>query len=127
MNISHHLEKAANVAIASVMNEVKGVHGAVVATGDGFEIAAKVENTAQVSRLAAMASSIAALGAVAGEESQLGVCDHVLIEATQGYIVMRQIRRDDMDLILSVVAGRDAVVGQLVYFTRSAAQTLSQA
>ena len=42
------------------MQEVKGIKTTVVATEDGFEVTARVKNTAQVARLSAMASSLAA-------------------------------------------------------------------
>jgi predicted regulator of Ras-like GTPase activity (Roadblock/LC7/MglB family) len=109
------------------MREVKGSRAAVVSTEDGFEVAAQVENTAEVSRLSAMASSIAALGAIAGEESRVGACDNVVIAAQDGHIVMRQVRRNDVSLVLSIVAGREAIVGQMLYFSRQAARGLEAA
>ena len=74
-----------------------------------------------------MASSIAALGAIAGEESRLGACRNVVIEATGGHIVMLQARRGDVSLVLSVVAGREAIMGQILYFSRQAALALERA
>lgn len=108
------------------MREVKGVKAVLVSTEDGFEVAAQVENTAPVSRLSAMASSLAALGALAGEESRLGACDSLVMQATDGLIATLQIHRPDITLILSVVTGRDAVVGQVLYFSKKMAQTLQK-
>lgn len=127
MALSPAIQSAAHAAIDTLMAEVKGIKAVMIATEDGFEVAAKVENTAQVSRLAAMASSLAALGAVAGEESGLGLCDSVLIEAAHGYILMLQSRRPEVGLILSVITSREAVMGQALYLTRKAAQTLEKA
>ena len=124
MTLSPHLQAAANSATDTLMREVKGAKAALISTEDGFEIAARVENTAQVSRLSAMASSMAALGAMAGEESQLGQCNSLLMQADQGFMVIVQIRRADASLILSVITGPDAVVGQLLYFCRHAALVL---
>ena len=90
-------------------------------------VAARVENTAQISRLSAMASSMAALGALAGEESRLGTFDSLVMEAADGLIAILQVRRDDVSLIMSVVTGRDAVVGQVLYFSKQAARTLQGA
>ena len=127
MTIAPHLKTACDSALNDLMQEVKGIKAVVVATEDGFEVAARVENTAQVARLSAMASSLAALGAMAGEESQLGVCRSLLMEAAEGYIVIVQVRRADVSLIVSVVTGRDAVVGQVLYFSKKAAATLQAA
>ena len=127
MTIAAHLKTACDRALDELMQEVKGIKAVVVATEDGFEVAARIENTAQVARLSAMASSLAALGAMAGEESQLGVCHSLLMEAAEGYIVIVQVRRADVSLIVSVVTGRDAVVGQVLYFSKKAAATLQAA
>lgn len=124
---AEHLRPAATRAVELVMREVRGSRAAVISTEDGFEIAAQVENTAQVARLSAMASSIAALGAMAGSESGIGNCDNVVIAGMGGHIVMRQIRRDDVSLVLSIVASRDAIVGQMLYFSRQAARSLERA
>ena len=127
MIIALHLKNACDRAVNDLMQEVKGIKAVVVATEDGFEVAARVENTAQIARLSAMASSLAALGAMAGEESQLGVCHSMLMEAAGGHIVIVQVLRADVSLIVSVVAGRDAVVGQLRYFAKKVASDLQVA
>jgi uncharacterized protein len=127
MSIAPDLQRACEKSLDELMAEVKGIKAIVIATEDGFEVAARVQNTAQVSRLSAMASSLAALGAMAGEESQLGVCQSLLMEADGGYIAIVQVRRPDVSLIFSVITGRDAVVGQVLYFSKKAAQTLQNA
>ena len=126
MNLNPRIKISAEQAIALIMREVKGSKAAVISTEDGFEVASQVENTAEVSRLSAMASSIAALGAIDGEESHIGLCDNVVIAGVSGHIVMRQIRRKDVSLVLSVVAGREAIVGQMIYFSRQAAKAMEQ-
>lgn len=127
MVIEPKLARAAENAADLLMRDVKGVRAVVVSTEDGFEVAARVENTAQIARLSAMASSLAALGALAGEESRLGACDSLVMEAAEGYIAILQVRRADVSLIMSVVTGRDAVVGQVLYFSKQAARALENA
>ena len=127
MNITPRIRLAAESAIDTLMREIKGVKAVVISTEDGLELAARVENTAQVARLSAIASSLAALGAVAGEESQLGLCDNVAIEATHGHILMLQARHPEMPLIVSVVTSRDAIIGQVLYFAKQATQLLQHA
>jgi predicted regulator of Ras-like GTPase activity (Roadblock/LC7/MglB family) len=127
MKVDPRVLQAAEQAVALLMREVKGSRAAVVSTEDGFEVAARVENTAEVNRLSAMASSIAALGAIAGEESRIGTCDNVVIAGSGGHIVMRQIRRGDISLVLSLVASREAIVGQMLYFSRKAGMALEHA
>ena len=127
MKIEASLQRACNTVLDSLMEQVKGIKAVVISTEDGFEVAARVENTAQTARLSAMASSLAALGAMAGEESQLGICHSVVMEAAQGHIAILQVRRDDLSLIVSVVTGSDAVVGQVLYYSKQAAIALRAA
>ncbi|MBS0426801.1 MAG: roadblock/LC7 domain-containing protein [Proteobacteria bacterium] len=127
MNFSPRIKAAADAAVDHLMRELKGVKAVVIATEDGFELAGRVENNAQVSRLSALASSLAALGALAGEESHLGACDNVTIEAAHGHLVMVQARHDEIDLIVSVVTGRDAIIGQVLYLTKQVARSLRSA
>ena len=126
MHIDPAQQAGALAVIDRLMQEVKGIKAVVVSAEDGFEIASRTENTAQVARLSAVASSLAALGAVAGEESQLGACDSIVVEAENGQIVMVQARGEVLDLIVSVVTGRDAIIGQVLYFTKQAALTLQR-
>ena len=124
MSVAPALQQACEKSIDELMLQVGGIKAIVVATEDGFEVAARVQNTALINRLSAMASSLAALGAMAGEESQLGVCQSMLMEADDGYIAIVQVRRPDVSLILSVITGRGAVVGQVLYFSKKIAQAL---
>jgi predicted regulator of Ras-like GTPase activity (Roadblock/LC7/MglB family) len=127
MNIDPQINSAAESAIQKLMDNIHGIKAVVISTEDGFEIAAWVENTAQVSRLAAMASSMAALGAIAGEESQLGTCDNIMIEAPKGYLTMMQARHPKINLIISIITDKDAVMGQVLYFSRQVCKTLENA
>lgn len=124
MDIDPHLKANAQAVIEKLMEDVRGIKAVVISTEDGFEVAARVENTAQVSRLAAMASSLAALGAIAGEESQLGNCDNIMIGADNGHLIMMQAKQSKLVLIISVITGKDAIIGQVLYFCRQASKKL---
>lgn len=118
------LKIAAATCILELMERVKGLQAVVVSTEDGFEIASYAQNKAQTRRLAAMASSLAALCDVAGEESQLGLSDSVTISAAEGHIIMLKVPRVDLPLTLSVVARKETVIGQALYFARATANEL---
>jgi uncharacterized protein len=127
MNVDPKIQAAAQDAVDSVMREVRGAKASVVSTEDGFEVASRIENTAEIARLSALASSMAALGAIVGDESRLGACSKVVIEAVDGHVVMVQAQRADVTLVLSVVAGRDAIMGQILYFAAQATRALEAA
>jgi uncharacterized protein len=126
MTLDPKLKTSAQAAVAGVMREVKGAKAVVISTEDGFEVASQVENSTQTSRLSAMASSFSALGALVGEESQLGLCNNVIIDATEGYILILQIRNPKLTLTMCVVAGKDSVIGQVLYFSKQAALSLTE-
>ena len=127
MLIDLSLAAAAEAAINDLMRDVTGVNAVVISSEDGFEIAARVQSKAQVARLSAMASSLAALGVLAGEESQLGACDHIAISAQNGNLIMLQARHSKMDLILSIVTNEDAIFGQILYSGKRAVRMLEGA
>ena len=127
MNPSPALRQAAQATVDGLMQELKGARAVVIATEDGFELAGRMDSDAQVARLSALASSLAALGALAGEESNLGACDNVTIEAAQGHLVMMQARHVEVNLILSVVTSREALIGQVLYLAKRAVRDLRQA
>lgn len=124
MNLDPRVTQAAQAAVEMVMREIKGAKAAVVSTEDGFDVASHSQNTAETARLSAMASSMAALANIAGEESRVGESASVLIEASQGHIVMLQARRPDVSLVLSIVMGSEAITGQALYFSKKAARAL---
>jgi predicted regulator of Ras-like GTPase activity (Roadblock/LC7/MglB family) len=118
------LERNAQAAIDLVIEKAASVKAVVISTVDGFEVASRVENTAQITRLSAMASSLSSLGALAGEESSLGNCKNITIEAEAGILIILQVQRGSDTLIMSVIAGTDAVVAQILYFAKQGARIL---
>ncbi len=124
MTLDPKLVTQAKSAVEHIMREVKGVKAVVISTEDGYEVASQVQNAAQTSRLSAMASSFAALGALVGEESQLGNCNNIIVDASEGLIVIMQIPNLTLALTMCIVAGKDCVIGQVLYFSKSAIQDL---
>lgn len=114
----------AQAVVDDVVKVVKGVQAVVIATDDGFEVAARVENMGQISRLSAMSSSLAALGVLAGSESRLGGCEVVMVKADLGMLIVLPIYHSQGGLIMSIVATSEAIAGQVLYFSQQAAATL---
>jgi len=127
MNISPRVRKAAEAAVDRLMRDLRGIKSVVIATEDGFEVAGHMEGQAQLARMSALASSLSALGALAGEEGHVGICEALTIEAAHGQLLMVRARHDEVDLIVCIVASRDAVIGQVLYTAKQVARTLRQA
>lgn len=126
MTLSPELKSAAQTAVDRVMRDVPHVKACFVATEDGFEVAACIRNDADIARLSAMAGSMAALAAIASEESRIGQAYNVVIQADEGHIVMVQARRADVSLVLSIIAGSGTLMGQLLYVSKQTARALEQ-
>jgi uncharacterized protein len=127
MNVSPDILFRAERALDELVSQVSGVIAAVISTTDGFEVAGKVQNSAQISKLAAMSSSISAIAAVVGDESGIGVQQSIIIEASAGYVVMVDIARTNPPMILNVIAQKTAVLGQITYFAKQTARLIEQA
>lgn len=125
MKISDAIIRAADEEVASLISEIAGAIAVVVSSVDGFDVAARAQNTAQISRMAAMASSMAAIGSVVGQESLLGSHCNITIEAEQGFVVMIEVRHPEWPMILSVVTTRAAVLGQALYYANRSAARLA--
>lgn len=127
MNLNPQLQLASQGAVDLVMKEIPHVKACLVSTEDGFEVAACIRNDTDIARLSAMAGSMAALAAIAGEETQVGETHNVVVQAAGGHILMVQVRRSDVSLVLTIVTGAEALMGQLLYFSKQTARALERA
>ena len=127
INVSTKFTEVADAHVERLMAEISGAVAVVISTADGFEVAARARDSAQSSRLSAMASSIAAIGAVIGDETLTGACKGIFIEADNGQIVMVEIRHPEHALILTVVTDAQALLGAVTYSARQTALALAKA
>jgi predicted regulator of Ras-like GTPase activity (Roadblock/LC7/MglB family) len=110
-----------------LMHALDGLTAGVIATSDGFEVAARAKAGVEVSKLAAMACSISALGAMVGVESEIGQYQNVIVEADEGYVVIIDIPHPQYPMILNLVAARNEVLGQVLYLAKRAVARVSKA
>ncbi|WP_432724117.1 hypothetical protein R0381_000589 [Jeongeupia wiesaeckerbachi] len=96
----------------------------IIATSDGFEVAARSRNGVEVSKLAAMGCSISALGVMCAHESGIGLHRSVIVEATEGLIVIIEIPNPELPMILTLAVNGTDVLGQVLYQARRAAKGL---
>jgi predicted regulator of Ras-like GTPase activity (Roadblock/LC7/MglB family) len=107
-----------------IMQELEGVTAVVVATADGFDIASSVRAGQDPSRIAAMASSIAAISYVVSAEAKLGTGKRVTIETDAGFAMVYSVPRADVELVIIVVSDGRTLVGQVAYRSAAAAALL---
>ncbi|WP_374416162.1 roadblock/LC7 domain-containing protein [Ectopseudomonas oleovorans] len=126
MTTSEVMRMHCEQALDQLMQAMPGVSTVLIATTDGFEVAARTRSAADIPRMAAMACSMSALGAMAGVESGQGACLSVTVEAREGYVVIVEIPNPAMPMILQVMAPSSEVLGQIVYLARNCAQALAR-
>lgn len=112
---------------STIRLDVSGVSAVVIATVDGFEVAAALSGGLDAPRVAALASSIAAIGDVVSSEARLANPRSVTINTDDGFVLVHSVRRADVDLVISIVASADAVLAQVNYRAGAAARRLAAA
>ncbi|MBX3655524.1 MAG: hypothetical protein KIS62_13795 [Ramlibacter sp.] len=110
-----------------ILDDVAGVTAVVVATVDGFDVASVVRNSLDASRVAALASSICAIGDVVSAEARLGRNRSITVDTDDGMAVIHAVHRPDVGLVINVVARADAIIAQVNYRTAAAARALAAA
>jgi hypothetical protein len=111
----------------ALLGEVSGVAAVVVATVDGFEVGSAVRNGLDVSRVAALASSIAAIGEVVSGEARLGASRSITVNTESGFAVVHSAPRRDLGLVINIISGSDAVLAQVNWRAAAMARRLEAA
>jgi len=102
-----------------------GVLAAQVCTSDGFEVAVSGRHAESHRRLAAMVSSLQALGAAVVEETEIGTYRNLIIEATEGKCIMMAVPGTGGDILLTVIASPQMVFGSFLLVCRNTCQAIS--
>ncbi|MET4578970.1 putative regulator of Ras-like GTPase activity (Roadblock/LC7/MglB family) [Ottowia thiooxydans] len=124
MNLAPEVMEVARREAELFLNEVDGVTAVVVASIDGFDIASAMKE-GDAARVAAMASSISAIGSVVSQEANLGRSKSVTINTESGFAMVHGVYRHDSELIVNVIANGDAILAQVAYRAAQFARTLA--
>jgi len=124
-SVTDALRALARSEAEAIAQEVTGVRAVVIATSDGFDIAVAAHAEVDAQRIAALASSMAAIGAVVSTEAGLGRSTSVTVGTDNGFAVVYAATHQGLGLVINVIAGPDALLGQVNYRTAAAARLLS--
>jgi uncharacterized protein len=116
--IKHHLE--------ALMAKEQEISGVLVSTVDGFRVAACLTGTLSAEKLSAMASSLLAINEAVCRESSVGECRDLVIEASQGRIMLMDIPHPAQKLILTVLCRAKVTMGQTLWAARSCRESLGK-
>lgn len=105
------------------LGEIKGV---LVSSIDGFEVAARMRGNSSPAKLAAMTSSLLALGEAVTEEGEVGQCIDLLIDATAGRVLLMDIPHPTRKLLLTVLSNNSSTLGGVIWAARNCRQLISE-
>ncbi len=97
---------------------VDGVRAAVVASVDGFALAHSATDQSSGERLAAMTSAMLALATAVGRELTLGTMEVLMLEASEGKVLMQSIPLSRGSLLLMAACGQRSVIGHVLWSAR---------
>lgn len=110
-------------ALVDLLQRCDGVTAAMFASRDGRPYAEKSRRVVESGKLAAMASSLVALGHSVLKELGVGVLDHVLVDGSEGRLVITNVPGSRGVLILAVLASSDARLGLVLSHAKTCAQS----
>ncbi|MBX3607292.1 MAG: roadblock/LC7 domain-containing protein [Piscinibacter sp.] len=108
---THPLSSQAEQAAGNLLSGVDGAQAVLVATVDGFSLAHAQRKSVDADRLAAIVSSIGALGAAASRETGIGEPRCLVVESTQGRLVVRCFSVGRHALIVAVLTDTSVLLG----------------
>lgn len=106
-------------ALAALVDRIPDILGAVITTGDGFEIASYVPNPdMSPKKLSAMTSSMLGLADALVAETKLARSNDVIIDADKGQVLLLSIPATRGQALLSVIANKKVLIGELLWACR---------
>ncbi|PJK10167.1 hypothetical protein CO614_02685 [Lysobacteraceae bacterium NML120232] len=124
VDLSHIDRNTCSEAINDLLLNCDGVTAVMLALRDGHSFMERSQTQLDGGKLAAITSSLHALGATALRELRAGVLDHVLVTGSGGKLLIASIPNSDGMLILSVLSSNDARLGMVLGRTMAAAQKI---
>jgi predicted regulator of Ras-like GTPase activity (Roadblock/LC7/MglB family) len=107
--------------------EVDGARAVVIATADGFDLAHAGHQTIDPARLAAMVSSVSALGDAASRETGIGTPRYLVIESSEGRLVVRCMQVQQQALVAVVLTDKSVTLGLVLSHLSQAEQLMNAA
>ena len=124
-NNSKAIAAICQAALDKLHTDNTGILAALIASADGFNLAA-IRSDISDERLAAMTSAMHALGEQIVKEVDLQKCHNVMIEAAVGKVLMLNIPGSKDGLIMTAVANEAMVFGSLLFACRQCATQIGE-
>jgi predicted regulator of Ras-like GTPase activity (Roadblock/LC7/MglB family) len=126
--LTTHEKAICERGLSDLVQLATGVDTALIATPDGFEVAyvARVQMV-NAARLAAMSSSMLALGDAMARELAFKTCAQIVMEATGGFLLVSALPCARAELVLSALAPTTSTLGMAMVAMRRCAKTIGGA
>ena len=108
------LASAAQRACLALVDDLDGRATALIATADGFAIGHAGTNRVDPARLAAVISSIAALGNAASVETDIGATKSLVVDSNDGRMVMRCLSVAGESLVVVLLTDAQVLMGRVL-------------
>ncbi|HEY4370765.1 MAG TPA: roadblock/LC7 domain-containing protein [Burkholderiales bacterium] len=125
MNVDERLKALGRRVAEELLEKLSEARAVVVATEDGFELAFATREELEAARIAAMTSSIAAICDSVSREAGLGHTKSFVVEASDGFMVMRGVQNGQVRLVLSTLTRNGALLGMVMNAVGESARALS--
>lgn len=110
-----------------VLRNVKHVNFCMLCTADGFDIAvATKRNMNNISKVAAVSSSIIAMVSAFITEINLEDCQTITLDAKNGKALLTSIPHPKHPAVLVALTDRSVLLGQILYELKTTAEELSR-
>jgi predicted regulator of Ras-like GTPase activity (Roadblock/LC7/MglB family) len=111
---------------AQLAAHLQGIRTVSIASQDGFNLASAGRNPLDAQRMAALSSSIVAIGAVVSQEAQLGSAKSITVNLESGFVYFCALPLAQDTVVLAVLAGRDAILAQVTHACAQIAKRLDR-
>lgn len=115
MSIETGIVSLARNECRKFLDEQLGVLGVVISSADGFDIASAVTRDLDPAKIAAMASSISAIGLVVSQEAHLGASKSITVNTEDGFLYITSVDLAGHSCSLNIIANSSAILAQIIY------------
>lgn len=126
MKLSRTAQAIFETLLQDLVEKARGLDAAVISSIDGFQIAAVIPNQKSVGKIAAMSSSLHALGQAMAREVQRGHCEQLIVHGQMGSIVVLEIPGQDPPLLLNLVTQPGIDLARLDQVAKACAQRIAE-
>lgn len=114
----------AQTVLRQLHDDVNGIRLVMLATADGFMLAASTPTASE--KLAAVGSSMLAMGSALVYEAGFEGCRSLTIEAMNGQVYVREVNVSGTSMILLILFAQGTALAHVLHGARKTGEALSQ-